>query len=292
MYGPLGSWESVRALPHPELRPGVLRYHGYRLALTQPRRRLEVPVGAVTLVLGFGPPVRVRGPGGAHGSLVSLVGGLTTLPVVGEHSGWLAGVEILLSPWAAFRLFDVEQHELAGRCVDPAQLPGGSRYTRLTSALVALPGWRERFGLLDATLRRWQGAGPAWSPRVEHAWRLLERSGGSLTVRQVAAEVGWSPRQLQSRFHEQIGLRPKAASRILRLQRASRLLTSGLSQAETATLCGFYDQAHLSTEFHSMTGRTPGTFTALRGAAPPPGPPADRLGGAVTSVVLRGWRRG
>ncbi|WP_368073223.1 helix-turn-helix domain-containing protein, partial [Streptomyces sp. SolWspMP-sol7th] len=53
---------------------------------------------------------------------------------------------------------------------------------------------------------------------------------------------GGGERQVQSRFREQIGLTPKAAARVVRLQRAVRLLTSGLSQAETAALCGFYDQ--------------------------------------------------
>lgn len=292
----LGAWESVPALPHPELRPGVLRYHGYRLELPEPVRRLEVPVGAVTLVLGFGPPVRLLRADGTRTALVSVASGLATAPTIGEHGGRVAGVEILLSPWAAFRLLDVDSHELAERCVDPGQLPHGARFTRLASALAGRRGWAERFAVLDSALRRWWRTGPAWSPRVEHAWRLLERSGGAAAVGAVAREVGWSPRQLQSRFREQIGLPPKAAARVLRLQRVSRLLTSGLGQAETAALCGFYDQSHLSTEFHAMTGRTPGEFVlargALRAADGAGGPHRDRLGGAVTSLVLRGGGRG
>ncbi|MFJ4435835.1 helix-turn-helix domain-containing protein [Streptomyces sp. NPDC088923] len=278
------------ALPHPRLRPGVLRYHGYRLAV--PRPRLEVPVGAVTLVLGFGAPVRVSGPGQETTTLVSLIGGLTTLPAVGEHLGAGAGIEVLLTPWAAFRLLGVEQHTLARRCTDPGALPGGERWPRLAEALEELPGWRARFALLDRALTAWLEAGPAWSPRVEYAWRLLERSGGRVPVRRLAREVGWSERQVQSRFREQIGLTPKEAARIVRLQRTVRLLTSGLSQAETAALCGFYDQAHLSGEFRAMTGRTPGAFTAARAAVAAAGGAAgedgeaDRLGGAVTSLLL------
>ncbi|ASY34866.1 helix-turn-helix domain-containing protein [Streptomyces sp. CLI2509] len=285
------------ALPHPRLRPGVLRYHGYRLIAARPR--LEVPVGAVTLVLGFGAPVRVSGPGQETTTLVSLIGGLTTLPAVGEHLGAGAGIEVLVTPWAAFRLLGVPQHTLAGRCTDPGALPGGERWLRLADALEELPHWRARFALLDRALTAWLDAGPAWSPRVEYAWRLLERSGGRVPVRRLAREVGWSERQVQSRFREQIGLTPKAAARVVRLQRAVRLLTSGLSQAETAALCGFYDQAHLSGEFRAMTGRTPGAFTAARAAVAASGGAgsgtggaadgehvSDRLGGAVTSLLL------
>jgi AraC-like DNA-binding protein len=109
-------------------------------------------------------------------------------------------------------------------------------------------------------------------------------------VPRLAEEVGWSVRQLENRFREQIGLGPKSAARVLRLQRARRLLASGRSAAETAAICGFYDQAHLSGEFRKMTGCTPREFAAARGAvaAPPrPGPPgADRLTGEATSLVL------
>jgi AraC-like DNA-binding protein len=114
-------------------------------------------------------------------------------------------------------------------------------------------------------------------------------------VPRLAAEVGWSVRQLENCFREQIGLGPKAAARVLRLQRARRLLAAGRSQAETAAVCGYYDQAHLSGEFKAMTGCTPREFTAARGtvSVSPPGPPGDsRLAGEATSLVLLGDRSG
>jgi transcriptional regulator GlxA family with amidase domain len=85
-----------------------------------------------------------------------------------------------------------------------------------------------------------------------------------MPVPRLAEEVGWSARHLENRFREQIGLGPKAAARVLRLQRARRLLAAGRGAAETAALCGFYDQAHLSGEFKTMTGCTPREFTAAR----------------------------
>lgn len=121
------------------------------------------------------------------------------------------------------------------------------------------------------------------------AWGHLQRTWGAIPVPRLADEVGWSVRQLENRFREQIGLGPKAAARVLRLQRARRLLAAGRSQAETAAACGYYDQAHLSGEFRAMTGCTPREFTAARGtpSAPPPGPPGtDRMAGEATSLVL------
>lgn len=295
-----GAWEVAVARPHPRLLPGVLSYRGIRLALDRPRRRLETPIGAVTLLLGFEGPVRISGAGRVTASLVSVYSGLTTTAVVGEHAGRVAGVEVLLAPWAAFTLFGTPQHELADRVVDPDELPHdlgagvGGRWRgtgELAAALTALPTWAERFGLLDDVFARWSAAGTPSAVRVRRAWSLLVRSAGAIPVPRLAEEVGWSVRQLENRFREQIGLGPKAAARVLRLQRARRLLAAGRGLAETAASCGFYDQAHLSGEFKAMTGFTPRQFTAARGLPGQEAPVADqvsgdRLNGEATSLVL------
>ncbi len=101
------TWEAAWALPHPRLRPGVINYQGFRFDLDRPRRRLETPIGAVTLMLGFEQPVRISSAGRPTVSLVSVYSGLGTAPAVGEHVGRVSGVQVLLAPWAAFSLFGV-----------------------------------------------------------------------------------------------------------------------------------------------------------------------------------------
>ncbi|MEV2212738.1 helix-turn-helix domain-containing protein [Streptomyces sp. NPDC050997] len=300
--GPVGSWEHALASPHPRLRPGVMSYRGVRLSMDRPRRRLETPIGAATLLLGFDQPVRISRAGRPTSTLVSVYCGPTTTPAVGEHGGRMSGVEVLLTPWAGFTLFGTPQYELADRTVDPDELPhalasrraGGRRNSvgELSAALAALPTWEDRFGLLDDVFARWWAAGTPSSARVVRAWSELVRTGGSMPVRQLAEEVGWSVRHLENRFREQIGLGPKAAARVLRLQRARRLLAAGRGAAETAAVCGFYDQAHLSGEFKAMTGCTPREFTAARGVPTGVGGPvSDRMTGEATSLVLASGRQ-
>ncbi|MET7479493.1 helix-turn-helix domain-containing protein [Streptomyces sp. NPDC005648] len=260
---------------------------------------MEVPIGAATLLLGFEEPVRVTRAGRAPATLVSVFAGPTTTPAIGEHGGRLSGIEVLMTPWASFTLFGTPLHEVVDRTVDPDDLPhvlgtrgmGERRKTigELSAALASSPTWEARFALLDDVLVRWSRAGAPSSARVVRAWSELVRTWGAVPVRSLADEVGWSVRQLENRFREQIGLGPKVAARVLRLQRARRLLAEGCGQAETAAVCGFYDQAHLSGEFRAMTGCTPREFTRARGTVPisqPGVPAADRMTGEATSLLL------
>ncbi|MYT71398.1 MULTISPECIES: helix-turn-helix domain-containing protein [unclassified Streptomyces] len=307
---PDGTWETAQARPHASLRPGVIGYRGFRLAFPGPRARLEAPIGAVTLMLGFEGRVRVteatggwvgvggqREAGGARPEglrsveFSSVLSGLTTTPVLGEHDGRLSGVEVLLTPWAAFTMFGTPLHELSGWRVDPDTLGAlpEAGVDELSYELGRLSSWRARFGLIDETLGRWLSSGPRPASGTVRAWYALTHSGGAAPVSRIAGQAGWSVRHLENRFREQIGLSPKAAARVLRLQRARRLLCAGSSQVETAAACGYYDQAHLSGEFKAMTGCTPREFFLARGVhVDAGGPPAtDRLAGEATSLVLR-----
>ncbi|GAA2250296.1 hypothetical protein GCM10010430_36340 [Kitasatospora cystarginea] len=287
---PLGTWETAFALPHPRLRPGVIGYRGLRLAFDRPRRRLEAPVGAATLLLAFEDhPITLTRLGRQRPpvTLVSVLSGLSTGPMLAVHGGRLCGVEVNFAPWMAFTLLGLDQHELAGGPVDPFALPG-DRIRALTDALAEAPDWEARFELLDSTLQRWARRGPSPAPQTVRAWAELTRTAGTVPVPRLADEVGWSVRKLENCFREQIGQRPKAAARVLRIQRARRLLVSGERASVVAASCGFYDQAHLCGEFKAMTGCTVRTFMAER-ARDHGGPPmVDRLPGEVTSLVLAG----
>ncbi|MDG4856913.1 helix-turn-helix domain-containing protein [Streptomyces sp. T-3] len=197
------------------------------------------------------------------------------------------GIEVVVAPWAAFALFGTTMCEVAGAVVDLGELAGPRLYL-LVGQLAELPGWQQRFDLLNTVLARWIAEGPAWSPRVVWACRQLSRSGGGIPVRRLAECVGWSPRQLEYRFKEQIGLSPKAMARIYRLRRTVQLFADGWSPAQTVAACGFSDQAHLTRECRTMTGLTPARLrTVLHGVLDGPAVP-DRLAGQVRSVVLTG----
>jgi AraC-like DNA-binding protein len=283
-----GTWEVVDALPGPRLRPGVRSYRGFKFALSRPRRRLEVPVAVVTLVLNFDRGLRltnIANDVGKTRSFTSLVSGLRTSATLGEHDGAVHGIEVNLEPWAAFTLFDIPLRELKNTIVEASDLLD-TRVHELTDALAAIPDWPGRFTLLDHVFSLWWAAGPACSPRVVRAWRMLIRAGGTIPIPKLAAAVDWSERQLERRFHEQISQPPKAATRIVRFQRALRMLDAGQPASHTATACGFFDQAHLDREFRAMTGGTISRFLLERVDLRTGPQVLQRVPGEVTSIPV------
>lgn len=279
---PDGTWESVAGRPTECLRPGVLRYHGFRARFSRPRRRLELPSGTVTLVVGFDEKLSLDNAQG-HGPAVysAVLTGVHASAGSGGHQGRLSGMEIVMAPWAAYSLLGTAMHELAGRHL-AAEDVLGRRLDTLADALATAPDWPRRFALVDAALTAWGAAGKPCSPRVAQAWHEVGARRGIVTTDVLADSVGWGRRQLEKRFREQIGVSPKIVGRIVRLNHALRALAAGRGPCETAAAVGFSDQAHLSREFKAMTSLRPRQF--LQAIAEHR--VVERIPGHLTSVLL------
>ena len=107
------------------------------------------------------------------------------------------------------------------------------------------------------------------SAEVGRAWCRLLSAGGRCSVSGLADETGWSERHLRGRFRDETGLTPKAAARVIRFDRARRMLQhraaagTGLPPlADLAADCGYYDQAHLAREFRELAGCPPSAWLA------------------------------
>lgn len=87
---------------------------------------------------------------------------------------------------------------------------------------------------------------------------ILSRLGAGRSVRDTAAAVALSERQLRRRSLDAFGYGPKTLARVLRLNRALDLVRAGVAPATVAQRCGYSDQAHLSHETVGLTGITVG----------------------------------
>ncbi|MFJ9697955.1 helix-turn-helix domain-containing protein [Kitasatospora sp. NPDC101183] len=267
--------EAVRARPGAALRPYVAWYSGYRQRGIAPAVHRGLPSPYLTFILTLDEPLVIAGhpdPAQPPGTYATLLGGLHTAPAMITHQGAQSGVQVAVHPLAARALFGLPAGELAG--IDlPAEDVLGRLAPRLRDRLQEAPGWPERFALLDEALldgALLRAAGPHGQvpPEVAWAWRALLRSGGGVPVAELARETGWSTRHLLERFRRETGLTPKAAARVIRFDRARRLLAAGSPPpllAELAAGCGYFDQAHLAREFRALAGASPSAWLAAEG---------------------------
>lgn len=105
----------------------------------------------------------------------------------------------------------------------------------------------------------------ARSTPVHPAVRVSLRELGRPKTPRVASIVdrlGLSQRRFSELFRAQVGLSPKAFSRVRRFQRVLRRVHGQrqVNWTEIALDCGYYDQPHFNHDFQEFSGLTPGTY--------------------------------
>jgi AraC-like DNA-binding protein len=222
--------------------------------------RRQVATSGAVLFLTWGAPLEVSF-GGTSASFSAFAAGVSDRPARTEHAGRQEGVGVHLSALGACRLLGVSGAELANCCVDLSEMLGRDA-DELVDRLEGVASPARRVALVQAALAGRVGLGPKPAPEVIWACQALSMAP-SVRVGDLAAEVGWSRTRLASRFSAQVGLSPKRFSRVVRFERACRLLACGSSSlAEVAVRAGYHDQAHLSRDVRALAGTTPATLAA------------------------------
>ena len=185
---------------------------------------------------------------------------------IGEQETWAGRFSVLDA------LLGIPAGQLANLDVDASAVLG--RFAGELRERIGEQGtWAGRFSVLDTLLsERVRAAdGAAWvRPEVRYAWRRLRAVSGAVRVSALAAETGWSERYLNARFRAETGLSPKEAARVFRFTAARGRVAeaavspreAGLSLADLAAECGYYDQSHLAREFRALAGCPPTQWLA------------------------------
>lgn len=93
---------------------------------------------------------------------------------------------------------------------------------------------------------------------------LREHVADSISLDELAAQVGLDKYHLCRAFRDQVGMPPHAYLTHLRVARAKELLRGGKRASEVAALVGFYDQAQLTRHFRRIVGTTPANYGRSR----------------------------
>jgi AraC-like DNA-binding protein len=261
--------------PRAALLPYVAWCTGYRQAGVGPAVHRGLPSPWLTMIVTLDDPLVIarhpdpRQPASVHDFLL---GGLHTAPALVTHDGRQSGIQLALTPLGARVLLGLPAAELASIDVEAADVLGRLA-GEVRERVLAAPDWPGRFAVLEEVLagrlRAAQASGsPVPRPEVSYAWDRLQRSRGAVSVADLAAETGWSPRHLGEQFRAETGLSPKAGARVVRFDRARRRLLGRQAEggrvvlADLAAECGYYDQAHLARDFRDLAGCPPSVLLA------------------------------
>jgi AraC-like DNA-binding protein len=207
------------------------------------RRDVEyLPDGTTSLV------VRWRG----RGDVDAGVRGPCTRAHYKTVDGVPLAVRVVFSPGGAYPFFGVPVCTISDRLVALEELWGGDA-AWLLARVDDEPAGAVRAveaALTDRLRRRPYDPAGAIPARAAAA-RI---AGGQWSIDEVARDLGVSGRHLRRSFQAAVGLGPKTFARIMRFQRARA--ASG-DWAAVARASGYFDQAHLATEFRRFLGAPP-----------------------------------
>jgi AraC-like DNA-binding protein len=212
-------------------------------------RRLHLPTDGGSVVPDGCMDILWRVDGGLS------VAGPDTTPYAVRPREPVRYVGLRFKPGVAPAVLGIDASEVRDQRVDLADVWPASAVERLNDQLLSAPEEAEQ-ALQDAVLQRLR-AGAVPDALVQALIAAFEEPRGG--VSQAAAMLGVSERQLRRRCEVAVGYGPKTLERILRFQRAQRMLDASRGTlAHVAIECGYADQAHLTREFLRLAGATPG----------------------------------
>lgn len=217
-----------------------------------------IPDGRASLV------IRSFGPAGADGG-DAWVFGQRTRAHFKTASGYARAVVVQFKPGWSGPLLGVAADTLTDQIVSLADMWRDGR--AISDSLISaetVPVMLDR--LSDAIASR-AADESASAHLARRAVRMFE--GEEMRVDRVAKQLGVTARHLRRAFVESVGVGPKEFVRSVRLQRALQRTATSSDWGRIASDVGYYDQAHLISDFRDMIGLTPGAYLArLRTATP------------------------
>jgi AraC-like DNA-binding protein len=133
--------------------------------------------------------------------------------------------------------------------------------TNLSDKLIKCNSFKESILIFEEKLQNLEIKKAEVDVKIADAVKLIEDYKGEAKISEIAKAVDLSTRQLERRFRKNSGLTPKQFSRVCRFRAtAINLIETDMNWANRAAELGFTDQAHLTRELSSLTGRSPKSF--------------------------------
>jgi AraC-like DNA-binding protein len=186
-----------------------------------------------------------------------------------RFQGHFRAFGIFLKPLAFWQLFRIPSHVVTDQDLSGTDLLG-QHMEVLWSKLAESKSYEQRIFEADKHLLPFAMNALAHTGIMLSA-RYIARNKGAARIEKLADLSGLGVRQYERRFAEQMGMGPKAFSRIARFQTAldAKRIAPNLSWLTIAHESGYYDQAHMIRDFESLGGEVPRAVLKLSGDLQP-----------------------
>ena len=232
-------------------------------ASSEPSTERILPDGCTEIVFNLADPfARHDADGSTTKQPLALIAGQMRRHLLIEPTGRVEILGIRFWPAGAYPFLAFPQDEIADRVVDFEDVSRSivrDVHSRLSDSSTA----SERVRLVQEVLVAQLNKSVRNDAVVDRAVELIARSGGSVSIRQVADGLGISLRRLDRHFNVKVGLSPKSLCRIVRFQKTLQMVLRNASAPDwtrVALDCGFYDQPHFIREFKSIAGKEPTSY--------------------------------
>lgn len=217
-----------------------------------------MPDGCVEWIFHLGAPFQRSTPAGEweRQPRSFIVGELTRFLLL-RPTGDVEVMGVRFRPVGAYRFLPFSLSDFTDSTVSTGNI-WGHKGICLEDAVLEARNNLQRQQLVEEFLLR-QLVSTNSRPRLEAAVKEIIRIRGQTRVQEVAAEIGWSSRQLEREFRVGVGLSPKAFARIMRFQNLLRLVGEGALREWTSLALegGYADQPHMVREFREFAGHSP-----------------------------------
>ncbi len=225
-----------------------------------------LPDGCMDIIFNFGDtPSRQSPTGRATTSYGSYVVGTMTRPLLVRLGNRAEFLGVRFWPGKAPAFLRLSADELTDRSTALDNLWGRTSKT-LEARLAELPNLQRKIAELERDLLRRLALDGKQDPCVEAAVDFILRQRGTPSVQAVCAHAGISRQHLARQFAHHVGINPKLFCRVVRFQNiVERLRGSGpVDWSVTALELGYYDQAHMISDFKELAGLSPGQYRLSR----------------------------
>jgi AraC-like DNA-binding protein len=218
-------------------------------------RERVLPTATVDLVFALHP---LRGP-------IARVAGPRSECIELDTSEPFSACGVHFKPGGALPFIAEPANELHNQAVDLGAIWGPLAAT-VEARVWESPKPEHRLLILEEILGSRMCPDRGSHPAVSYALGVIEHSRGTRPIADLADRIGLSTRRFLDLFRSQVGISPKAFSRLRRFAASLDAIgaKSDVDWTDIALTCGYFDQAHFNHDFRAFTGVTPSEYLCTR----------------------------